>query len=468
MVFSSLSFLYFFFPLVFLAYFVIKNRTWRNSVLLAASLLFYSWGEPKFVLMMLLSALVAYVGGLLMEKYRGQAKDKAEKTAYIATVVFLVAALFVFKYFNFTLDNICALFGVSNNFARIVLPIGISFYTFQILSYVIDLHRRQIGVQRNFADLLLYVCFFPQLIAGPIVRYQTIEREIRGRQESLDDVIAGLKRFIIGLAKKVIIANNVALAASTIYEGNAEVYGSLMYWVAALAYTLQIYFDFSGYSDMAIGLGRIFGFHFLENFDYPYISRSITEFWRRWHISLSSWFRDYIYIPLGGNRVSVGRHIFNILVVWTITGFWHGAEWNFVLWGLYYAALLLIEKYLLKNVLEKVPGLLRWVYTMFFVMLGWVIFYFTDIQQLGEAVRIMFTVPTGSFEDIVAQEAFIFYHLLYIPIGLVCMLPIAKRLPKSESIPMQIVSYGIHFALLILSITFIVSSSYNPFIYFRF
>lgn len=359
MVFSSLSFLYFFFPLVFLAYFVINNRTWRNSVLLAASLLFYSWGEPKFVLMMLLSALVAYVGGLLMEKYRGQAKDKAEKTAYIATVVFLVAALFIFKYFNFTLDNICALFGVSNNFARIVLPIGISFYTFQILSYVIDLHRGQIGVQRNFADLLLYVCFFPQLIAGPIVRYQTIEREIRGRQESLDDVITGLKRFIIGLAKKVIIANIVALAASTIYEGNAEVYGSLMYWVAALAYTLQIYFDFSGYSDMAIGLGRIFGFHFLENFDYPYISRSITEFWRRWHISLSSWFRDYIYIPLGGNRVSVGRHIFNILVVWTITGFWHGAEWNFVLWGLYYAALLLIEKYLLKNALEKVPGLLR-------------------------------------------------------------------------------------------------------------
>jgi len=468
MVFSSLSFLYMFMPVVIPAYFIIKNRTWRNGVLLASSLVFYSWGEPKFVVMMLLSALAAYVGGLLMAGFREAGREKAEKCAYIATIVFLVGALFVFKYFNFTLDNICALFGISNKFARIVLPIGISFYTFQILSYVIDLHRGEIALQRNFADLCLYVCFFPQLIAGPIVRYQTIEAEIRGRQENLDDVIEGLKRFIIGLGKKVIIANNVALVATTIYEGDATVYGSLMYWVAALAYTLQIYFDFSGYSDMAIGLGRVFGFHFLENFDYPYISRSITEFWRRWHISLSSWFRDYIYIPLGGNRVSVGRHIFNILVVWTITGFWHGAEWNFVLWGLYYAVLLLVEKYLLKGILEKVPGAIRWIYAMFFVMLGWVIFYFTDIQQLGEAVRVMFTVPAGSFEDIVAQDAGIFYYLLYIPVGLVCMLPVRKLLPRSESVLTQLVSYGFHFALLILSITFIVSSSYNPFIYFRF
>jgi len=468
MVFSSLSFLYMFFPLVILAYFVIRNRTWRNSVLLISSLVFYSWGEPKFVVMMLLSALVAYVGGLLMAKYRGEDKEKSEKIAYIFTVVFLVSSLFVFKYFNFTADNICALLGISNNLARIVLPIGISFYTFQILSYVIDLHRGEIALQRNFADLCLYVCFFPQLIAGPIVRYQTIEAEIRGREESLDDVIEGVKRFIIGLAKKVIIANNVALVATTIYEGDAAVYGSLMYWVAALAYTLQIYFDFSGYSDMAIGLGRIFGFHFLENFDYPYISRSITEFWRRWHISLSSWFRDYIYIPLGGNRVKIGRHTFNILVVWTITGFWHGAEWNFVMWGLYYAVFLLVEKYLLKGVLEKVPGAIRWVYTMFFVIVGWVIFYFTDIQQLGDAIRTMFTVPTMPWEDVVAQDAGIFYYLLYIPLGLVCMLPIKKRLPKAETIPTQIVSYAFHFVLLIICTACIVSSSFNPFIYFRF
>ena len=468
MVFSSLSFLYMFLPLVFAAYYIIKNRTWRNSVLLAASLVFYAWGEPKFVVMMLLSALVAYVGGCLMAKFRAAGREKAEKRVYVATVVFLVAALFVFKYFNFTVDNICALLGISHNLARIVLPIGISFYTFQILSYVIDLHRGEIALQRNFADLLLYVCFFPQLIAGPIVRYQTIEEEIRGRRENLDEVTQGLKRFIVGLAKKVIIANNVALVATTIYEGEAGVYGSLMYWVAALAYTLQIYFDFSGYSDMAIGLGRMFGFHFLENFEYPYISRSITEFWRRWHISLSSWFRDYIYIPLGGNRVKTSRHIINILIVWTITGFWHGAEWNFVMWGLYYAALLLVEKYLLKDILEKLPGAVRWVYTMFFVMLGWVIFYFTDIHQLGEAIKVMFTVPTGSFEDIVAQDAGMLYYLLYIPLGLVCMLPIAKHLPKSEGIAMQLVSYGLHFALLIICIACIVSSSFNPFIYFRF
>lgn len=468
MVFSSLSFLYMFFPLVIVAYFIIKNRTWRNSVLLVSSLVFYSWGEPKFVVMMLISALVAYVGGILMAKYRKEGKEKSEKSAYIVTVVFLVSSLFVFKYFNFTVDNICALFGISNNLARIVLPIGISFYTFQILSYVIDLHRGEIALQRNFADLCLYVCFFPQLIAGPIVRYQTIEAEIRGRSESLDDVIEGVKRFIIGLAKKVVIANNVALVATTIYEGNVAVYGSLMYWVAALAYTLQIYFDFSGYSDMAIGLGRIFGFHFLENFDYPYISRSITEFWRRWHISLSSWFRDYIYIPLGGNRVKTGRHIFNILVVWTITGFWHGAEWNFVMWGLYYAALLLVEKYLLKDILEKVPGAIRWVYTMFFVIVGWVIFYFTDIQQLGDAIRTMFTVPTMSWQDVVAQDAGIFYYLLYIPLGLMCMLPVKKHLPKAETISIQMVSYAFHFVLLIICTACIVSSSFNPFIYFRF
>lgn len=457
-----------FFPLVIVAYFIIKNRTWRNSVLLVSSLVFYSWGEPKFVVMMLISALVAYVGGILMAKYRKEGKEKSEKSAYIVTVVFLVSSLFVFKYFNFTVDNICALFGISNNLARIVLPIGISFYTFQILSYVIDLHRGEIALQRNFADLCLYVCFFPQLIAGPIVRYQTIEAEIRGRSESLDDVIEGVKRFIIGLAKKVVIANNVALVATTIYEGNVAVYGSLMYWVAALAYTLQIYFDFSGYSDMAIGLGRIFGFHFLENFDYPYISRSITEFWRRWHISLSSWFRDYIYIPLGGNRVKTGRHIFNILVVWTITGFWHGAEWNFVMWGLYYAALLLVEKYLLKDILEKVPGAIRWVYTMFFVIVGWVIFYFTDIQQLGDAIRTMFTVPTMSWQDVVAQDAGIFYYLLYIPLGLMCMLPVKKHLPKAETISIQMVSYAFHFVLLIICTACIVSSSFNPFIYFRF
>lgn len=468
MVFSSLSFLYLFLPIVLGLYFLLKSRNWRNGVLLLASLFFYAWGEPKFVLMMLFSALAAFCGGLLMQHCRDKGREQAEKTAYILTVVFLVGNLFFFKYFNFTLDNISALFGIPISFRRIVLPIGISFFTFQILSYVIDLHRREITVQRSFLDLCLYICLFPQLIAGPIVRYQTVEKELRGRQESLDDVVAGLKRFIIGLSKKVIIANNVAVAADTIFSGDTAIYGSGMFWLAAFAYTLQIYFDFSGYSDMAIGLGRVFGFHFLENFNYPYISCSITEFWRRWHISLSSWFRDYIYIPLGGNRLSVGRHAVNILIVWTITGFWHGAEWNFMLWGLYYALLLLIEKYFLGRALEKMPAPFRWIYTMFFVVLGWVLFYFTDLEQLRNAFRVLFTVPSAPWQDIVAQDSSLLYYLLYILLGTVCMLPIVPKLPQYKGIAAQLASYCLHFLLLLLCISFIVSSSYNPFIYFRF
>lgn len=468
MVFSSLSFLYLFFPVVFVLYYSFRNRSWRNGVLLVASLVFYSWGEPKFVVVMVLSAAAAYAGGLLMERCFSREEPEKEKLVYIITVLLLVSALFVFKYFNFTADNICALLGISASFSRIVLPIGISFYTFQILSYVIDLHRRKISVQRNFADLCLYVCFFPQLIAGPIVRYQTVEQEIRGREESLEDIFAGLKRFIIGLAKKVIVANNVALVATTVYEGDAAVYGSLMYWIAALAYTLQIYFDFSGYSDMAIGLGRIFGFHFLENFDYPYLSRSITEFWRRWHISLSSWFRDYIYIPLGGNRVRPLRHVLNILIVWGITGFWHGAEWNFLLWGLYYALLLLAEKYVLGSLLEKLPSVVRWLYTMLFVVMGWVLFYFTDFHQLFNAVRVMFSVPTAPWQDVVAAEASLLYYLLYIPLGLVLSLPLKRKLPSPRGVLAQTLNCALYFGLFIVSVLYIVSSSYNPFIYFRF
>ena len=297
MVFSSITFVYAFFPLVAAAYYLSKNRIYRNVVLLLASLLFYSWGEPRFLLLMLAATLAAYCGGLLMERCTAH-----RKLILIVTVVLLVGNLFVFKYLNFFSENLSALFGWSA-LPKLTLPIGISFYTFQILSYVIDLYRGEIRVQRNYFYLLLYVSFFPQLIAGPIVRYETVEQEIQERHESIDDVAAGLRRFILGLAKKVILANNIARIAETIYAGDSAVYGTTLYWLAAVAYALQIYFDFSGYSDMAIGLGRMFGFHFLENFDHPYTALSITDFWRRWHISLSTWFRDYVYIPLGGNRV---------------------------------------------------------------------------------------------------------------------------------------------------------------------
>ena len=331
MVFSSITFVYAFFPLVAVAYYLSKNRVYRNVVLLLASLLFYSWGEPRFLLLMLAATLAAYCGGLLMERSTAH-----KRLILIVTVVLLVGNLFVFKYLNFFSENLSALFGW-RALPKLTLPIGISFYTFQILSYVIDLYRGEIRVQRNYFYLLLYVSFFPQLIAGPIVRYETVEQEILERRESIDDVAAGLRRFILGLAKKVILANNIARIAETIYAGDSAVYGTALYWLAAVAYALQIYFDFSGYSDMAIGLGRMFGFHFLENFDHPYTALSITDFWRRWHISLSTWFRDYVYIPLGGNRVKKSRWIRNILVVWALTGFWHAEGRALALYGVFRA-----------------------------------------------------------------------------------------------------------------------------------
>lgn len=468
MVFSSLTFLYFFFPAVFLLYFVCKNRVYRNALLLVASLVFYAWGEPKFVIMMLLASFVAYVGGLYIHKFDKQGKLKAKKAVFIITTVLLVLNLFVFKYLGFVCDNLNLLFGNKINIGQIILPIGISFYTFQILSYVFDLYKKEVGVQKNFFYLTLYVSFFPQLIAGPIVRYQTVEDEILNRHESFDEMVSGFKRFILGLAKKVIIANNVAKIAEIIYAGDAAVYGSFMYWVAAISYALQIYFDFSGYSDMAIGLGRIFGFHFLENFNYPYISLSITEFWRRWHISLSTWFRDYIYIPLGGNRVKKGRFILNIFAVWGLTGFWHGAQWNFIIWGLYYGALLLLEKMLFGKALQKLPKILRWIYSMFFVLIGWVIFNLTDFGKLASALSVMFSFMPTDFAGVLAANSDILKGLFYMPLGLICMLPIYPRLNKAEGGAALCVSNLLYLLLLAICIMFTLSSTYNPFIYFRF
>lgn len=465
MLFSSLTFLYFFLPAVLILYFTVKNRTWRNAVLLTASLVFYSWGEPVYVFLMLASTLAAWLCGLLMERLRG--RRRAARCVLIFSLVLLLGSLAVFKYLNFFVENLNRIDGVALAVKSIALPIGISFYTFQILSYLIDLYWGKVCVQKSYFRFTLYVSFFPQLIAGPIVRYETVEREISDRHESWEDAVGGMRRFILGLAKKVLIANNVAAVAVYIYSLNDP--GSAAYWLAAVCYTLQIYFDFSGYSDMAIGLGRIFGFHFLENFNYPYVSRSITEFWRRWHISLSSWFRDYVYIPLGGNRVSKRRWILNILIVWTLTGFWHGAQWNFILWGLYYAVLLLGEKLLWGKALEKLPSAVRWLYSMFIVTVGWVLFDITDFSQLGQVLRVMFGFVPTDWTALLSGNVSRVFNLAFIIPGIIFSFPVARKLGFHENSAASCIAVNcMYVALLALCIAFIISSSYNPFIYFRF
>ena len=460
MVFSSQTFLFFFLPLAGLCA-LIRSKPVQNALLLIASLIFYAWGEPKMVVLMVLVTLAAYGSGFAIVHF--EARPRAKKAVLIATVAVILGNLVVFKYFNF-LCRTFSFLGLTD--PGIALPIGISFYTFQILSYVIDLYRGKIALQRNFFYLLMYVSFFPQLIAGPIVRYETVEQEIRARSVTMDDLAQGFRRFVVGLAKKLLLANQVAQVATIVYSGDPANYGSLMYWLAAVAYTLQIYFDFSGYSDMAIGLGRMFGFHFLENFDHPYTALSITDFWRRWHISLSTWFRDYVYIPLGGNRVKKSRWIRNILVVWALTGFWHGAQWNFLFWGLYYGLLLLAEKLFLGRLLERLPRAVRWLYTAFFVLIGWVLFNLTDFPSLCHALKLMFVPQATDWVAAAATNVSLLKAVVYLPLGIVCCLPLLRREPKStKGILLADLASGL---LLIVCIVFILSSSYNPFIYFRF
>lgn len=465
MLFSSLTFLYFFLPTVLILYFIINNRTWRNTVLLIASLVFYSWGEPKYVFLMLASTLAAWLCGLGMDK--AKERKSLSRAILIISLVLMLGSLAVFKYLNFFVENLNRIDGIALKVQNIALPIGISFYTFQILSYLIDLYWGKVSVQKSYFRFTLYVSFFPQLIAGPIVRYETVEREISLRHENWDDAVSGMRRFTLGLAKKVLIANNVAAVAVYIYSSNSA--GSGAYWLAAVCYTLQIYFDFSGYSDMAIGLGRIFGFHFLENFNYPYISKSVTEFWRRWHISLSSWFRDYVYIPLGGNRVKKQHWILNILIVWTLTGFWHGAQWNFILWGLYYAVLLLCEKLFWGKALEKLPAAVRWLYTMFIVTVGWVLFDITDFSQLGHVLGVMFSFAPTRWLTLLSGDVSKLFNLAFIIPGILFSFPIAKKISfGKKSVASAIVVNCLYILLFALCIAFIISSSYNPFIYFRF
>lgn len=471
MVFSSVSFLFLFFPAVIALYYAVP-RKFRAGVLLIFSLFFYACGEPKYSLIMLLSIAVNYLAGLLMTRFSTGA---AKKTVLVFALILNLGALVYFKYTDFLLTNIGALFSLEIPALEIVLPIGISFYTFQGLSYVIDVYRGEVPVQKNPFYLALYISLFPQLIAGPIVRYSTIAEEIGNRRENLSDFAAGTRRFIFGLAKKMLLANTMGAIADQIFDGELSSLPAELAWLGAIAYSFQILFDFSGYSDMAIGIGRMFGFHFLENFDYPYISRSVTEFWRRWHISLSSWFRDYVYIPLGGNRVSKPRHICNIAIVWLLTGIWHGASWNFVLWGAYFGAILIVEKLFLLKWLERIPGFFRHVYALLLILFGWVIFRSADISSAGLYLSRMFQPdfqgPDPEFIYLLSNYKLAFAACLLAAVPVSGWLKKAVGRVKNRPLREFLAYYpaGVFsLVLFALSVIYLVNSTFNPFIYFRF
>lgn len=465
MLFSSITFLYCFLPCVLLVYFVVPDRL-KNFTLLAASLIFYGWGEPKYLVFMLLSVTQSYIAALLVERFRGK---KLAKLALALSAVASLGLLAYCKYADFFIENFNAVTGLSVPLLNIALPVGISFYTFQILSYVVDVYRGDVPAQRNFIDLAMYIAMFPQLIAGPIVRYSDIAGSLKNRKTTLADASEGIRRFSIGLAKKILLANSAALLVSEFKAYNEKTV--LFYWLYALAYMLHIYFDFSGYSDMAIGLGRIFGFRFSENFNYPYISASITEFWRRWHISLGGWFRDYLYIPLGGNRVKPFRHVINILIVWAATGFWHGASWNFVLWGILYAALLLFEKYVLHPKIRfAVP---MHIYTLLFVMLGFVLFDSANVTDALASFKSLF-----GFGGIPAADTASLYYLKSNIVLLVVAVIGATPLPKLLYEKIGLRKYGgkilavvtplAALASVALCTAYLIDGSFNPFVYFRF
>ena len=473
MIFSSLLFLFRFLPAVLVLYYL-APRPLRNLVLLLCSLVFYAWGEPVYIILMIVSILVSYTGGILVDRFKTQGKRRAARAALLGSSVVSLSLLGFFKYADFLIGTVDSLTGAGINLLKIALPIGISFYTFQTMSYTIDVYRGEAKVQKNLISFGAYVTMFPQLIAGPIVQYKTIDRQLRTRKETAGQFAYGIHRFMIGLGKKVILANNAGALWDTVSSMEHTQIPVVRSWIGLAAYTFQLYFDFSAYSDMAIGLGHMFGFRFLENFNYPYISKSITEFWRRWHISLSTWFRDYVYIPLGGNRVGVWKHIRNILVVWMLTGIWHGASWNFVLWGLYYGILLLIEKFVLGKYLKKLPGVFQHIYCMFFVMLGWNLFVFDDMSAGISFARALFGTYGAGFCS--RETLYLLYNNAVLMVLLILgstQLParagnwICAKLRGKETI-LTIVKNVFYVGIFLLSVAWLVDASYNPFLYFRF
>jgi alginate O-acetyltransferase complex protein AlgI len=466
MVFSSTIFLCVYLPLVLLGYYICPKKG-RNLFLLIVSLVFYAWGEPKYVFLMIFSILVNYIFGRLMDKNRG--RQKRMKLMLVLSVVIDLGLLSVFKYTDFIITNVNAIFGSSFDLLNIALPIGISFYTFQAMSYTIDVYRNDVRVQKNLIDFGMYITMFPQLIAGPIVRYADVQDQLAERSVTTADFSEGVMRFVVGLGKKVLLANQMGAVWSEIYALGGDV-SALMAWTGAIAYTFQIYFDFSGYSDMAIGLGRMFGFKFPENFRYPYQSVSITDFWRRWHITLSTWFKEYLYIPLGGNRCGLARQALNLLIVWSLTGFWHGAGWNFVMWGLYYFVILFIEKLFLLKALDKLPKFFRHVYALLLIVIGWVIFASDDVGVLLPYLGSMF----GANGAVGGMDVYtLFTKAVLLIICCVASTELPKRLFLSATGAMNekaafTIKSVMTIALLALSMILLIGDSYNPFLYFRF
>ncbi len=464
MVFSGMTFLLLFLPCVLTVYYL-SPKCLKNTVLFFFSLLFYAWGEPIYVGLMLFSTVLDYCCGRAVEKYHGTGKAKI---ALMVSVTVNLSLLCLFKYADFLIGTVNRLFGSSLPLLNLPLPIGISFYTFQTMSYTIDVYRGDAKAQKNILSFGAYVTLFPQLIAGPIVRYQTIADQIDDRTHSFDRFGEGVRRFVCGLGKKVLLANNIGLLWSTVSEGSGQTVVSA--WLGILAFAFQIYFDFSGYSDMAIGLGKMFGFEFLENFDYPYISKSITEFWRRWHISMGTWFRDYVYIPLGGNRKGLPKQLRNIAIVWLLTGFWHGAGWNFVLWGVFYGVVLIVEKFFLLKHLQRVPAFLCHLYTLLCVAIGWVLFAFEDLSKAFAYLKLLF--GGGPF----CNSAALYQMLSYLPLILLCAVaatPLGAKLYRRCSERCSDAAMGIFdvsgmTAVMLLAVAYLISGSYNPFLYFRF
>ena len=470
MIFSSIFFLFVFLPITLFLYYVVPWK-FKNFMLLLCSLIFYAWGEPVYVFLMLFSIVFNYLSGIEIDGYRQNENTKMLRYSFWFTVIVNLAILGFFKYYGFLVNNLNAILPFEIPYRELSLPIGISFYTFQTLSYIIDVYKGVVPVQKNFVSFGAYVTMFPQLIAGPIVRYTDVDAQLSKRTHSLYKFGQGVSWFLRGLGKKVLLANNIGMTYDAIAAILPAERSVLTAWIGCIAYAMQIYFDFGGYSDMAIGLGKMFGFEFIKNFDYPYISKSVTEFWRRWHISLGTWFREYVYIPLGGNRVSKAKHIRNILIVWMLTGFWHGAAWNFMLWGLYYGLLLLAEKLFLAPKLERLPQKVQQAYCFILVLFGWVLFFSPTLKDAFVYIGNMFGIGGSGFIDSTGLY-YLAQNLILLVICALCSTPWLwkkfRRFTLQKGKYPSVAAAVIYTAIFIFSIAYLVNATYNPFLYFRF
>lgn len=467
MVFSSLTFLYFFLPLVLGLYFISPMKI-KNLIIFISGILFYAWGEPLYVVVMILSTLIDYTAGVMLDKF--DKKPKVRVVFLLVSLVMNLGLLGVFKYGSFIITNINAIFGLSIKDPQLPLPIGISFFTFQSMSYTIDMYLRKIKVQKNVISFSSYVSLFPQIVAGPIVRYEDVAAEIDDRVINVDKVAEGIGTFVKGLAKKIILANNIGAIWTTVKAMEYSEISALTAWVGILAFTFQIYFDFSGYSDMAIGLGKMLGFNFPQNFNYPYVSRSVSEFWRRWHMTLGSWFRSYVYIPLGGNRCGKLKTLRNLLIVWFLTGMWHGASWNFILWGLYFGVLIIIERIGFGKILEKLPSFVSWLYTFIIAVFGWVLFEITNLSDLAQFFKAMFA-GSGLFVDNTGMYL-LTSNILIFALCIFGSTTITKKVyEKINSANVKIIQVAapiVQLVLMLLCTAYLVNATNNPFLYFNF